>query len=469
MTNKTHTITMPAPSEKQKQFLLADCKHIAFGGARGGGKSHAVRTKAKLLALRYPGIRILIVRRTYTELMANHIEYLRAETADYARYHDRDKVLRFENGSTVRFSYCARDGDLDHMQGVEFDVIFLDEATQLTEFQMRSIAACLRGANDFPKRIYYTCNPGGPGHAYIKRLFIERRFEEGENPDDYLFIRSLVTDNKALMAAQPDYVAQLRSLPAHLRRAWLDGDWEILEGKFFEEFRTTPDPAACAAAGITPEEALAQHRYTHVIEPFDLNVGERRGWQILRSYDFGYNKPFSAAWWAIDYDGVLYRIAELYGCSGTPDEGIRMTPEEQFRRIREFEQEHPMLRGRKIVESIADPAIWDASRGESIADTAARFGIYYYPGDHKRIPGWMQVHYRLQFDENGRARMYFFNTCRAAIRTLPTLEYSSLNPEDLDTTGEDHAADEIRYLCMARPVLPMGRTATQLSLPLRGK
>lgn len=175
----------------------------------------------------------------------------------------------------------------------------------------------------------------------------------------------------------------------------------------------------------------------------------------MRSYDFGYNKPFSLGYWAVDYDGVLYRILEIYGCTKTPDEGVKWSPDEQFKRISEFERQHPWLKGRKIVDSVADPAIWDSSRGESIAETAARYGIYFTPGDNQRIPGWMQVHYRLQFDHNGYARMYVFNTCKAFIRTMPLMMFSETHPEDLDTKLEDHCPDEVRYMCMSRPVSPI--------------
>ena len=442
-------------SDKQYAFLSSDKKHVGFGGARGGGKSWSVRTKAKILAAVYPGIKILIVRRTFPELVNNHINQLRDELHGLARYNKTEKVFTFPNGSTIKFGYCNNDKDLDQYQGAEYDVIFLDEATQLQEMWIKKITACVRGVNDFPKRIYYTCNPGGASHGYFKRLFIDKAYEVGEDPEDYAFIQALVTDNKALMASQPDYIKQLEALPPKLREAWLYGRWDIFEGQFFEDFRTTPDIQKCAEAGITPEEALQQHRWTHVIEPFDLNVGEKRGWNIMRSYDFGYNKPFSLGYWAVDYDGTLYRIMEMYGCTQTPDEGVKWSPDEQFRRISEFEREHPWLKGRNIVDSVADPAIWDQSRGESIAETAARYGIYFTPGDNNRIPGWMQVHYRLQFDQNGYARMYVFNNCKAFIRTMPLMMYSETHPEDLDTKLEDHCPDEVRYMCMSRPISPI--------------
>ena len=449
------------PNPKQRQMLEARTKHVGFGGARGGGKSWAVRTKAKLLALRYPGIRLLIVRRSYPELINNHIQILRQELLRLAKYNDKDKVLRFDNGSSIHFSYCARDADLDRLQGVEYDVIFLDEATQLSEYQMKTITACLRGVNDYPKRIYYTCNPGGQGHAYIKRIFIDRRYEPGENPADYSFIRSLVTDNRVLLERQPDYIRQLEALPEKLRRAWLDGEWDVFEGQFFEELRLRPDAALCRRAGISEDEAARQHRFTHVIAPF----APPPGWKLYRSFDWGYARPFSCAWWAVDFDGRLYRILELYGCTRNPNEGVKWTPERVFSEIARIEREHPWLRGRRI-EGVADPAIWDASGGESIAETAEKHGIYFSPGDHKRIPGWMQCHYRLSFDENGYPMMYVFDSCRAFLRTVPALRYDETRPEDLDTEGEDHAADEWRYLCMARPIRPAVHTEKAGELPL---
>lgn len=201
------------PNSKQKLALSATTKHIGYGGARGGGKSWFVRTKAKLLCANYPGIKVLIIRQTYPELLNNHINILIPELNGIAKYNKSEKIYNWNNGSTIKMGYCANDSDLTQYQGAEYDIIFLDEATNLSEYQMKTIVACLRGVNGFPKRIYYTMNPGGQGHQYIKRIFIDKRYEEGENPDDYTFIQALVQDNQILMETQPDYVRQLEALP----------------------------------------------------------------------------------------------------------------------------------------------------------------------------------------------------------------------------------------------------------------
>lgn len=430
-------LIIPTPNEKQKQFLLDRHKYIAFGGARGGGKSWAVRVKAALLALRYPGIRITVVRKTYAELRANHIEPLRTMLLGVAVYNDGRKELKFGNSSVIMFRSCPRAPDVDKFQGTETDVLFIDEATQFDEETYGKIRATVRGVNLFPKRIYLTCNPGGVGHTWIKRLFIDRAYNSGEDPHEYSFIKSLAGDNHALKLTDPDYISQLESLPPKLRKAWLEGDWDIFEGQFFDDFV------------IGDGRAQAERRWTHVIEPFEIP----RDYLIYRSFDFGYSKPFDCSWWAIDYDGRAYLIVQLYGCTGVANEGLKWEPDRIFREIREIECSHRWLRGRQIT-GVADPSIWDASRGEAIIDSADRAYVHFDRGDNSRVAGWMQCHRRLAFDGDGYPKVQFFNTCTHAIRTLPLLQYSSVRPEDLDTDGEDHFADSFRYFCMARPLTP---------------
>ncbi len=424
------------PNERQREFFLSTAAHTAYGGARGGGKSFAMRRKLVMLAMRHQNLRLLLLRRTLAELRENHLLPLQSELAGYAEYKKEERTFRFPNGSRLTLGYCDCDGDLLQYQGAEYDVIGFEEATHLKEEWMVFISTSLRTTKkDFRPRIYYTCNPGGVGHAYIKRLFIDRAFREGEDPADYCFIPARVYDNRVLMEADLSYVKRLEALPEHKRRAHLLGDWNVYEGQVFEEFTDTP-------------AHYVDRLFTHVIEPFS----PPESWQRYRSFDFGYAKPFSVAWWAKDHDGRLYRILELYGCvAREPNVGVRWSPERIFEEIARVEREHPFLAGQRVI-GVADPAIWDASRGEAIADTAERFGVYFERGDNRRIAGWMQLHNRLQFDAEGRPALYVFRNCRDFIRTLPTLQYSRLSPEDVDSDGEDHIADETRYLCMMVPV-----------------
>ena len=250
-------INIPEPNEKQKLFLADTHRHVAYGGARGGGKSWAVRVKAILLCLSWEKIKVLIIRKTYRELMNNHIVPLQAMLPrEVARYNDTKKVFTFSNGATIWFGYCNCDSDLDQYQGAEYDIIFFDEATQLKEDWLRKINLAVRQPNGLPKRTYYTCNPGGVSHGYIKRLFIDRVYQDKEIPKNYSFIKALVTDNKALMKMQPEYLAELEALPPKLRDAWLYGSWDIFDGMFFEEFINDP-------------EHYEDRKYTHVIEPFN--------------------------------------------------------------------------------------------------------------------------------------------------------------------------------------------------------
>lgn len=453
-------IDIPAPNEKQEMFLADEHKITAYGGARGGGKSWAVRVNAVLLCVKYPGYKVLIIRKTYPELQANHIiplcEMLRCHAGKkerFASYNDQKKEISFRNGSKIFFRYCDTDKDVDRFQGLECDALFVDEATHQPEERIQKLTACVRGVNNYPRLIRYTCNPGGEGHGWVKRLFIDQNYNEGESPEDYGFIQATVYDNKALLEEDPDYIKKLEALPPRLREMWLNGNWDVYLGQFFEDFRIEPDLMAAHEAGCEDDKETLKktRRWCHVIEPFDVSAGDCAGWRIMRSYDFGYGKPFSCGWWAIDYDGVMYRIMELYGCTGEPNEGMRWTPDQQFKEIARIEREHPWLKGREIY-GVADPSIWDASRGESINEAALRHGVLFTKGDNNRIAGWMQCHYRLQFDEQGYSRMYVFSNCKDFIRTIPLLIYDEHKVEDLDTDLEDHVADEWRYAAMSRPI-----------------
>lgn len=449
------------PTEKQFLFLRAKKKHVAYGGARGGGKSWVVRYKAARLARRWgapdpysQGIRICIVRRTLEDLRKNHLAQMKTMLYGLARYNQQDRQFVFPNGATIKLEYYDSESDSNHFQGVEYDVIFVEEATQFPELWIKTMASSCRGVNNYPHRVYYTCNPGGVGHQYIKRIFVDKVYLEEENPADYEFIQAKVTDNTALMKMDPGYIGFLKNLPPKLRKAWLEGDWNVYEGQFFEEFRDDP-------------EHYKDRRWTHVIDPITI----RKHWEIWRSFDWGYAKPFSCGWYTMDDDGIIYRIAELYGVQKSggqsiPNEGVKWPPHQVFAEIQKMEREHPLLRGREI-QGVADPAIWDAEGGKSFADIAMEYGIFFRKGQHARIPGWMQCHYRLMFDEEGIPKFYVFNTCTEFIRTIVTLQYDEHRAEDLETKqGEDHAADEWRYLLMEHIIEP--EIEQEVKLPMYG-
>ena len=439
-------INLGKPNKKQDLFLRDHHRHVAFGGARGGGKSWGIRTKAVLLAKRYPGITMMIIRRTFPELEANHIRPLKkllkiGTPGNPIKYNESKKILTFPNGSTIIFGYCQTDADTDRYQGTEVDILFLDEATQLSEQQIKDLQACVRSTEGkYPLRTYYTCNPGGRGHAYIKRVFIDRDFIGNEKPENYSFIQSLVYDNDVLLTAHPEYLDELETLPEARRKAWLEGDWNSFVGQVFTEWRNDPSH-------------YKDRRWTHVIDDFDID----ESWKVYRGFDFGYAKPFSVGWYAVDHYGRMYRFKEFYGCTRQPNTGVEMEPREIARQIKEIEKTDPILSKHSII-GIADPAIWQMTTGESIADMMEREGVFFSKGDHSRLAGLMQCHYRLAFSEDGFPMFYVFKSCKHFIRTIPILIYDEKKVEDVDTEMEDHIFDEWKYVSMENPINPRRST-----------
>lgn len=407
------------PSEKQKRFLSSRKKFVAYGGARGGGKSFALRYKLVFMCLRYSGISTLLIRRSYPELRENHIRPLLAVlctgSEPLAEYSERDKRFDFINGSSLKLGYLSDDGDLLQYQGQEFDVIAVDEATQIDEYAFSALTATLRGANGFPKRMYLSCNPGGIGHGWVKRLFVDRDFRPTEDPDEYEFIPAGVYDNDALMKLDPEYVKQLENLPKDLRLAWLYGSWDIFSGQFFPEFRA----------------------HTHTCPPFELPSDCTRYCAV----DYGLDM-FAALFVAVDAAGRAYVYDEVY------ESGLIVS--EAAARI------SPKISDGMIVIAPAD--LWNRQKdsGLSIAELFMQNGVYFTKITPNRIGGWAAVKEWLKPDENGGSKMVIFDTCKNLIRTLPLLLYDEKNAGDASTEPHEvtHAPDALRYFCSARPVGP---------------
>jgi hypothetical protein len=444
------------PQPKQFEFMQRWEPEALYGGAAGGGKSDALVIEA-LRQVHIPNYRAIIFRKTYpqlTDLVDKSRTYYRA-MCPKARYNETAHCWTFPSGAKIYFGSMQYTKDRTNYQGKAYDFIGFDELTHFTWDEYSYMMSRNRPSGP-GTRVYMraTTNPGGVGHGWVKERFItpappgttiweehEALLPGGEKKlyrRARVFIQAKVTDNAALMRNAPEYIANLAALPEAEKRALLYGDWDSFTGQVFTEWRNDP-------------EHYDDQRWTHVIDPFPIP----KHWQIWRGYDFGFSKPFSVGWYAVDEDGRIYRIRELYGCTETPNTGLKIDPVEQARRIREAEQNDPLLRGRKI-HGVADPAIFDESRGESIAammEKSPNF-LHWAPGDHTRIAGKMQFHYRLEFDEDGRPMLQVFNTCRHFIRTVPNLVYSESNVEDINTDGEDHIYDECRYVLMENPISP---------------
>ena len=430
-----------------------------YGGAAGGGKSDALVIEA-LRQVDIPHYRALILRKTYPQLSdlvdKSQMYYRRA--FPQAQYNATAHVWNFPSGAKIYFGSMQYTKDRTNYQGKAYDFIGFDELTHF-EWEEYSYMMSRNRPTGPGTRVYMraTTNPGGIGHGWVKARFItpappgtpiveEYTVRRPDGTEQKLqrarvFIPSSIFDNPALLQNDPGYLASLAAMPEAEKQALLYGSWDSFSGQVFTEWRN--DPAH-----------YQDQRWTHVIAPFAIP----KHWQIYRGFDFGFSKPFSVGWYAADEEGRLYRIKELYGCTGRPNEGLRIDPVEQARRIREAEQNDPVLRGR-VIHGVADPAIFDESRGESIAAMMERSPnfLHWKPGDHTRLAGKMQFHYRLNFDADGRPMLQVFNTCKHFIRTLPNLVYDESNVEDIDTRQEDHIYDECRYVLMENPISPPAR------------
>ncbi len=442
------------------QTALVRCPvfEVFYGGARGGGKTDGVLGEFLNHADEYGANAIaLMVRRTRTEL----VETIERSKQIYglmgATYNAQESMWRFPNGARLRFAYLEQDSDADKYQGHSYTRIYVEEIGNFpSPVPIMKLMATLRSGAGVPCGFRATGNPGGPGHQWVKARYIDPAplgwkiitSQFGEVSRDRVYIPSRLKDNAYLGR---EYEANLHmSGNQQLVRAWLEGDWNVIAGAFFPEFG--------------PQ---------HVIAAFEVP----NTWPRFRSGDWGSARPFSIGWWAISDGslpalprGALIRYREWYGWNGQPNEGCRLVAEEVGAGIAEREQGDTAVSNG---HSVMDPAAFDNSGGPSIVEriyngSGKRVG--FRRADNKRVAklgaigGWDQVRSRLKGEE-GRPMMYFFDTCTHAIRTLPALQHDEARPEDVDTEGEDHAPDEIRYACMSRPYLPANQPKREPQFP----
>ncbi len=445
------------PQPRQAAFMARPEYEALYGGAAGGGKSDALVIEA-LRQVHIPHYKALILRKTFpqlAELIDKTLNYY-PRAFPKARYNGGTHTWTFPSGAKVVFGAMQYTKDRVKYQGQAYDFIAFDELTHFT-YDEYSYLFSRNRPNGPGTRVYIraTANPGGVGHGWVKERFISAAppmqpiAEEvsWREPDGTvrtrqqkrIFVPSSVFDNPALLQNDPQYVQRLASMPEAERKALLYGDWDTFSGQVFTEWRNDAEHH---------EDRIG----THVIAPFLVP----KDWAVWCGLDWGYSRPFSVGWYAVDHDRRLYRIREYYGCTGRPNQGVKMEPSEVAREIRRIEAEDPNLKGRRI-SRVGDPAIWGSDGTESIGALMERERVYFERGDHARIDGKMQVHHRLAFDEAGVPMLYVFSTCKHFIRTLPALVYDEKDVEDIDTDGEDHIYDELRYVCMRNPIAPPQR------------
>ena len=409
-------------TKKQKRFIDASEAEVLFGGAAGGGKSYGQMVDALLFALRYPGSKQLVLRRSFSELDKSLI---RTSLALFPRsvysFNASTHTGKFKNGSCIDFGYCATENDVYQYQSAEYDVIRFDELTHFTEAQYVYLISRVRGANSFPKQIKSSTNPGGIGHGWVKARFVDPAPPGesflGEDGMRRIFIPSLLDDNKFLSVGDPDYKKRLLALPERERRALLYGDWTIFEGQYFNEFRLDK----------------------HTVRPFEIP----EGWRRYRTIDYG-----------------LDRLACLW---------IAVSPERRFYVYREYcESNLPISRaaraildrtpaGENIYATLAPPDLFSRSQetGKTKATLFSEYGISFTKTQNERETGWLALKELLADREDGAPTLLIFSNCTELIRCLPALTVDKIRPSDCSTEPHEitHAPDALRGFAIfyARP------------------
>ena len=452
--------------QRGPQKSLIDCPitEILFGGARGGGKTDGVLGKWAIKSQRYGrGFNAVFFRKE----MPQQDDLIDRAKDIYGRcgaqWQEQKRLFLMPGGGRVRFRPLENALDAEKYQGQNLTDAAVEEAGNYAlPAPIDRLYGCLRSSSGVPVQLILTANPGGPGHQWIRQRYIDpapagmqilvRQLPNGRE-HKAVYIPSRVQDNRILLSQDPGYVDRLYLVGSqNLVRAWLEGDWSVIEGAYFPEFSME----------------------RHVIRPFEVP----QHWTRIRAMDWGSAKPFCVLWLAVS-DGTVAGVArgtlvvyrEWYGWSGEPNVGCKMTAGAVGDGIRKIEAFGTDAK-EPISDEVLDPAAFAQDGGPSIAE---RMNLNFRRADNARVArqgamgGWDQVRERLKGDEEGPG-LVMFSTCTHLIRTLPALQHDPNKAEDVDSDSEDHAPDTLRYGCMSRPMVrtkkdpKQARFDTQLTL-----
>jgi hypothetical protein len=420
-----------------------------FGGNRGGGKSEALIGRQIQGAMKYGhawnGLILrkkfkdfAEIRRRIDELIRNGLPAKRTG-GDQQTNH-----IRFENGAKITLAAIMRLEMADSYQGFQFTEISIDEAPNISFIAglVEKMKGCLRSPHGVPCRMFLTGNPGGPGAAAIKAMFIEKgngNVHYDASGTSYVFIESKLHDNRILCENDPTYVNRLTSIKDKaLREAWLEGNWDVAIGAAFD---------------------FVHER--HVIDPMPIPEYA----PLMSTFDWGFGAPFSWQWFWTDSEGRLYLFHEWYGWDGiTPNKGLRLSDSEIAQGI--IEREKKLGIWGKDIRRLAGPDCFQkkpnymgGGQGPSTAEIFAMHGLVLSPGDPSRALKMRQVRERLRLVDGERPMLQVYSTCKQFLRTFPSLCLSELNPEELEDGQEDHCFDSLGHAVMARPL--------RLTVPLK--
>lgn len=394
-------------------------KYTLFGGAAGPGKSYWLRWYMIGLLIRWykrtglVGIRTGLFCEDYPSLTDRHISKLQYELPR--------EIGQVRNSKTDGFAVILSKGlgagvialrnldDTSKYLSSEFAAIGIDELTQNDKkvFDMLRLRNRWTGIED--TRMMMATNPGGRGHQWVKDIWMDKLFDPNEQEkEQFCYVRALPKDNPYLADS---YMTALQSLPEKMRKAYMEGNWDIFEGQFFSEWRDE----------------------VHTCEPFEVP----ESWKRIRVIDHGRAKPTCCLWGAIDHDGNLWWYREYYMAGQDAD----LNAQEIAKRSLKKDGTPEVYRF-----TLLDAACYaKTGNGETIAEIYERNGVYAMPSVKNREAGWSLFHEYLRHSDDSQPKMRFFKNCVASRRTIPTLLHDENHPEDLDTHGEDHAADCVSY------------------------